>query len=191
MTQPPHQDGKYIRCWNVHPSPIQDAFPPKPPKIPLPLQVPAPPPHALAGSPAVPGWCQHLARAIRAYTSYPGLLGGHPSPERGQEAGESSPERPGGAGRLLGPGGQAAHLCLQWPVAVAAEDGHAAGAGMPGAGREPLAGNRWLLRLRLWLNLLTLLLLASFCSLLGCRGQATHGRELPLVTQLQTARGYF
>lgn len=60
---------------------------------------------------------------------------------------------------------------------------------LPGLGWLELAGN--LLRLRLWLNLLTLLLLASFCSLLGCRGQATHGRELPLVTQLQTARGYF
>lgn len=126
-----------------------------------------------------PGWCQLLARAIRPYTSYPGVLGGLPSPEGGQEAGGSSPERPRGTGRLLGPAGQAARLCLQWPVAVAAEDGHAAGAGWPEAGREPL-----LLRLRLWLNLLTLLLLASFCTLPGVQRPSHSRRELPLVTQL-------
>lgn len=41
--------------------------------------------------------------------------------------------------RLLSPPGQAARLCLQRPVAVAAEDGHGAGAGMPGAGSALLA----------------------------------------------------
>lgn len=43
----------------------------------------------------------------------------------------SSPEGFGDTGRCPGPAGQAARLCLQRPVAVAAEDGHGAGTARP------------------------------------------------------------
>lgn len=134
VTQPPHQDGNCIQRRNVHPSPVQYAFPPKPPKIPLPLQIPAPPPHAPAGSPAVPGWCQHLARAIRPHTSYPGVLGGHPSPGGGQEGAHLNGLEALGACLALA-GRQLISACRgrwQWLQKMVM------GLGWPEAGREPL-----------------------------------------------------
>lgn len=107
-------------------------------------QNPSAPPSSRAASlcnPAVPGWCQPLAKAMGHYASWSGLSQLEDLSSALWEGG-SSPEWLGGPGHLLAPPGQAAHLCLQWPVAVAAEDGHAAGTGMllplsPLAASEP------------------------------------------------------
>lgn len=138
----------------------------QPPGIPLPLQTPTLPPHA----PAATLLSQAGASPLQGPwdTAQAGLC----SPQLGDLTsalweGGSSPEWLGGPGHLLAPPGQAAHLCLQWPVAVAAEDGHAAGTGMllppsPLAASEPADP--------------ACSLPASFCTLLGCAG-------LPLLTQ--------
>lgn len=111
---------------------------------------------------------------------------GGPSQPRRQEVVGSSPERLRGSGRLLAPPGQAAHLCLQRPVAVAAEDGHGAGTRMLEAGGTqlpplPLAASE-----PADPTAPSLLLYPP-----GAQGPSCAWRELPLVTQLQTARGYF
>lgn len=48
---------------------------------------------------------------------------------------------------------------------------------LPALGCLKLAVHCFVLRLWLRLNLLTLLLQASFCTLLGCRGQAADGES--------------
>lgn len=98
----------------------------------------------------------------------------------------SSPERLRGTGRLLAPPGQAAHLCLQGPVAVAAEDGHGAGTRMPEAGSAQLPPSPLAASEPADPAAPGLLLYPP-----GAQGPSCSWRELPLVTQLQTARGYF
>lgn len=98
-----------------------------------------------------------------------------------------SPERLGDAGRRPGPPGQAARLCLQRPVAVAAEDGHGAGTARPelaerlsppppAAASEP-ADPRCSR--------------PPFVASRGAGAKAAGRGEVPLLTQLPTARGYF
>lgn len=98
----------------------------------------------------------------------------------------SSPERLRGTGCLLAPPGQAAHLCLQRPVAVAAEDGHGAGTRMPEAGSAPLPPSPLAASEPADPAAPSLLLYPP-----GVQGPSRSWRELPLMTQLQTAQGYF
>lgn len=181
------KDENCIWCQNVSPSPSHLPLLSNHLKSPCPSQVPTPPPHAPAGSPPIPNWCQPLARAIGHYASWLRLSPARrPSQPCKREAIGSSPEWLGGTRRLLAPPGQAAHLCLQWPVAVAAEDGHGAGTGMPEAGSTllpplPLAASE-----PADPTAPSLLLYPP-----GAQGPSCSWRELPLVTQLQTAQGYF